>query len=89
MSVSAAKFARKRGNQIFVWTEPSGLAHVSTGHPSASELTRWDIRSIDNLSVFVEEGVQVEWLRIVLRLAPWPHLWAKWPGKWADGAVSP
>ena len=48
-------------------------------------MIRWDVRSIDTLTVFVDEGIQMEWFRIVLRVLPWPHLWANWPGKWADG----
>ncbi len=49
---------------------------------------RWDVRSIDTLTVFVEEGIQIDWLRLVLGVLPWPHLWANWPGKWADGVSS-
>jgi hypothetical protein len=88
VSASAAKFAGKRSSQIFVWTAPSGLARVSTTPPSAGELMRWNVRPIDALTVFVEEGIEIDWLRIVLRVFPWPHLWANWPGKWADGVVA-
>ena len=88
MSARAAKFAGKRGSQIFVWAAPSGLARVSTSPPAAGQLMRWDVRSIDALTVSVEEGIQIDWLRIVLRVIPWPHLWANWPGKWADGTTA-
>ena len=68
VSTRAATFAGKHGSQIFVWVAPSGLARVSTTPPSPGELMRWDVRSIDTLTVFVEEGIQIDWLRIVLRL---------------------
>jgi len=88
VSRRAATFAGKRGSQIFVWAAPSGLARVSTTPPSAGELMRWDVTSIDTLTVFVEEEIQIDWLRIVLRVLPWPHLWANWPDKWADGVAA-
>jgi hypothetical protein len=88
VSTRAARFAGKRGSQIFVWAAPSGLARVSTTPPSAGELMRWDVKSIETLTVSVEEGIEIDWLRIVLRVLPWPHLWANWPGKWADGGGS-
>jgi hypothetical protein len=88
VSTRAATFAAKRGSQIFVWTAPSGLARVSTTPPSDGELMRWDVRSIDSLTVSVEEGIQIDWLRIVLRVLPWPHVWANWPGKWADSVAA-
>ena len=85
VSGMAMRFAAKRGAQIFVWAEPSGLAHVTTSPPPTGGIVQWETTQIDDLSLFVDDSLQVAWLRIVFRPLPFPHLWANWPGKWADG----